>query len=73
MEVSNPGPAIPPELLPRITEPFVSNKKGGTGLGLAIVKRLTEAQGGRLEIASDDKMGTRARLVFPRLDPAGEG
>jgi signal transduction histidine kinase len=68
LEVTNPGPPIPPELLARVTEPFVSTKSTGTGLGLAIVRRLTHAQGGELTITSNATEGTRVRMSFPRLD-----
>jgi PAS domain S-box-containing protein len=37
----------------------------GSGLGLPIVKNLIEAHGGRLQIRSQPKRGTLARLVFP--------
>ena len=37
----------------------------GTGLGLPIVKNLIEAHGGRLQIRSQLKRGTKARVVFP--------
>ena len=37
----------------------------GTGLGLPIVQNLIEAHGGRLQIRSQLKRGTVARLVFP--------
>ena len=37
----------------------------GTGLGLPIVKNLIEAHGGQLQIRSQLKRGTVARLVFP--------
>ncbi len=67
LEVTNPGPPIPPDLLARVTEPFVSTKSSGTGLGLAIVRRLTQAQGGELTITSNATDGTRVRLSFPRL------
>jgi hypothetical protein len=70
MEVRNPGPPIPPEILPRVTEPFFSTKHSGTGLGLAIVRRLTQAHGGELVIRSDDAQGTRVRLIFPLLGKA---
>jgi signal transduction histidine kinase len=68
--VHNHGEPIPPELLGRITEPFVSTKSGGAGLGLAIVRRLVEQQGGAIAIASSQAQGTRVTLSFPRLAPA---
>ncbi len=65
----NQGEPIPPELLGRITEPFVSTKSGGAGLGLAIVRRLVEQQGGAIAIASSRAEGTRVTLSFPGLAP----
>jgi signal transduction histidine kinase len=70
LQVCNPGPPIPENVLRRMTEPFFSTKASGTGLGLAIVQRLTRAQGGELVITSDATEGTRVALVFPRLDPS---
>lgn len=43
--VHNGGTPIPAEILPRLTEPFYSQKSGGTGLGLAIVQRLVDIHG----------------------------
>jgi signal transduction histidine kinase len=65
----NQGEPIPPELLGRITEPFVSTKSGGAGLGPAIVRRLVEQQGGAIAIASSRAEGTRVTLSFPGLAP----
>ena len=69
ISVHNGGEPIPAELLPRLTEPFVSHRPGGTGLGLAIVRRLVEQHGGETAIRSSREAGTEVRLVFPRLDP----
>jgi signal transduction histidine kinase len=70
LSIHNTGTPIPPELLPRLTEPFFSTRAAGTGLGLAIVRRLVEQQGGQLAIHSDAEHGTRVELRFPRLDTA---
>jgi signal transduction histidine kinase len=69
-EVENAGPAIPPEMMDRVMEPFFSTKPSGTGLGLAIVRRLVEAQGGDISIRSSVERGTRVRLSFPRAEDA---
>ena len=45
---SNNGPAIRPEDLPHIFEPFYTTKPGGTGLGLSISHRLIQQHGGTL-------------------------
>jgi signal transduction histidine kinase len=65
LDLHNTGPAILPELLARVMEPFVSTKQSGTGLGLAIVKRLVEIQGGDIEIRSTEGEGTCVTLRFP--------
>jgi len=65
LEVHNGGEPIPPELLARITDPFVTTRSSGTGLGLSIVKRLVIAHGGELQIHSQPGEGTRVRVTFP--------
>ena len=69
--VSDNGPGIAPEHLPRITERFYrvdksrSRETGGTGLGLAIVKHALARHGGRLEIDSDLGRGSSFRAILP--------
>jgi len=71
IEVSDTGPGIPGEHLPRIFERFYrvdaarSRELGGTGLGLAIVKHLVEAHGGRVEAESRYGAGTTIRVTLP--------
>ncbi|WP_218082477.1 GAF domain-containing sensor histidine kinase [Anthocerotibacter panamensis] len=65
VQVQNGGPAIPPELLPRLTEPFFTTKPSGTGLGLAVVKRIVTAHGGELFIDSTPDQGTKVLVSLP--------
>lgn len=50
------GPGVPPEVLPRLAEPFYrpdaarSRGAGGVGLGLHLCRRVAQAHGGRLQI-----------------------
>ncbi|MGH7294988.1 MAG: sensor histidine kinase, partial [Polyangiaceae bacterium] len=37
--VSDNGPGVPPEIVPRLFEPYATSKPHGTGLGLAIAQR----------------------------------
>lgn len=61
----NGGEPIAPEVLCKLTEPFYSTKPSGTGLGLAIVKRIINAHGGKLQIQSDQLIGTKVNIQLP--------
>ncbi|HEY7823383.1 MAG TPA: sensor histidine kinase [Acidimicrobiia bacterium] len=67
--VRDNGPGIPEDLLPRVFEPFVSSRDSNadriSGLGLAVVQSLTRAQGGTVELTSDDA-GTVVHVRLPR-------
>jgi two-component system phosphate regulon sensor histidine kinase PhoR len=69
--VSDTGPGIAVEHLPRLTERFYrvdksrSRETGGTGLGLAIVKHVLVRHGGRLDIESQPGAGSTFTMVLP--------
>jgi two-component system phosphate regulon sensor histidine kinase PhoR len=69
--VSDNGPGIGPEHLPRLFERFYrvdpgrSRELGGTGLGLAIVKHLVEAMGGSVGVDSRLNVGTTFSFTLP--------
>ena len=64
-EISDTGCGIPPQLLPRIFEPFVTHgKTNGTGLGLAISKSVIEAHHGSIGVTSSDR-GTTFTVELP--------
>jgi len=65
--VRDSGPGIPPELLPRVFEPYVTTKAGGTGLGLAIAERIVVEHGGRIEAASPPGQGATLLVRLPAL------
>jgi two-component system sensor histidine kinase HydH len=65
LAVTDTGSGIPPELLPRVFEPYVTTKTRGLGLGLAIARRIVEAHGGRIEAESGGQ-GTCFRVTLPR-------
>lgn len=66
MTISDNGPGIAPEVLPRIFEPLFSTKSFGTGLGLPTVKQIVEQHGGRISIDSPVGCGAVVRIVLPR-------
>jgi two-component system phosphate regulon sensor histidine kinase PhoR len=69
--VTDTGPGIAPEHLPRLTERFYrvdrsrSRETGGTGLGLAIVKHVVQRHGGELKVESTPGAGSRFAIQFP--------
>lgn len=64
-EISDTGCGIPPQLLPRIFEPFVTHgKANGTGLGLAISKAVVEAHRGLIWVKSSGQ-GTSFTIDLP--------
>lgn len=69
--VSDTGPGIAPEHIPRLTERFYrvdrsrSRDTGGTGLGLAIVKHVAQRHGAELKIESTPGKGATFTMTFP--------
>ena len=68
LDVADDGPGIPPEIQPRVFEPYVTTRQvgEGMGLGLAIAKKILLDHGGDLELVSSSGAGTIFRLTFPR-------
>ncbi len=65
IEVVDNGPGIPPNMLKRVFEPYVTMKNGGTGLGLAIVKRIAEDHRGFVRALANKPHGTRIVIELP--------
>jgi signal transduction histidine kinase len=67
--VSDTGPGIPADLLPRVFDRHVHGNPAGnkarSGLGLAIVKRIVDAHGGKVTIESSPGAGTTALITLP--------
>ncbi|HEX9289468.1 MAG TPA: HAMP domain-containing sensor histidine kinase [Anaeromyxobacteraceae bacterium] len=74
LEVRNEGPAIAPELLPVLFEPFrrgpaareASSHARGLGLGLYIVRQIVDAHAGTIAVDSTAEQGTTFTVRLPR-------
>ncbi len=65
IRVTDTGDGIPPEVQPKIFDPYFSTKKSGTGLGLPTVRRVAEEHGGALSFTSEPGRGTQFTLRLP--------
>jgi signal transduction histidine kinase len=67
LSVCDNGPGIPPEILPKVFEPYFTTKgtQQGTGLGLNIVLRLVREAGGALHVRSRLGEGTSFTVYLP--------
>ena len=73
LEITDRGDGIDADHLPHLTRRFYrtdpgrSRAVGGTGLGLAIVKHIVERHRGRLDITSENGVGTTVTVRLPSL------
>jgi signal transduction histidine kinase len=67
VQVTDEGPGVPPELLPRIFERHTTSKarEGGLGLGLFLAKRIVELHGGSLSVDSKPGQGACFTVCLP--------
>jgi signal transduction histidine kinase/CheY-like chemotaxis protein len=77
VQVRDTGIGIPPDLLPRLFEPFrqadrsLDRSRGGLGLGLTLVKGLVELHGGTVKASSEGVgKGAEFTLTFPSIRDA---
>jgi signal transduction histidine kinase len=67
LDLKNTGSEIPPEIMDRLFQPFVTTKEHGTGLGLAVAKAIITNHGGTITAANIPDYG----VVFSVKLPAG--
>jgi signal transduction histidine kinase len=74
VKIADNGPGIPPDILPRIWDPFFTTKDvgEGTGLGLSIVHELVASHGGAIEVETKVGEGTTFTVKLPRQVPPAQ-
>ena len=70
IHVSDRGPGIPPDHLPRLFDSFFTTKPHGTGLGLSITRSIVEAHGGTLRAENRAGGGATFVIALPQDDGA---
>ena len=67
LTVRDDGTGIPPDVLPKLFEPFTTTKEvgKGVGLGLAISKGIVDRHSGKITVESEMGKGTTFRIVLP--------
>lgn len=72
IHVTDNGCGIPPEILPKLSQAFVSSKgSSGTGLGLACTYKIAREHNGHVRVESQVGKGTTFTLFLPRLLRSG--
>jgi len=72
VEVIDNGSGIPPDVLPKIFDPFYTTKEigKGTGLGLSISYQIVKDHGGRIHAESQVGRGTKFTVWLPIKPPS---
>ena len=67
ISITDDGPGIPPDVLPRIFQPFFTTKPvgKGTGQGLSICQSIVQEHGGEIKVESRPRRGTTFVVEIP--------
>lgn len=76
LKVTDQAGGIPDEILSRVFDPFFTTKsvsgEGGMGLGLSVSRSLIEALGGRIDVHTQELVGTTFTVCIPQRVECGE-
>ena len=65
LKISDTGPGISPEILPKLFEPFITTKPEGNGLGLSIVHSIVREHRGTISVQNQQEQGTTFIVKIP--------
>jgi len=66
IDFEDTGAGIPPDMLDKLFDSFLTNKDQGAGLGLALVKRILKQHKGDIAVAATGPKGTTMRVLLPK-------
>ena len=67
LRVSDTGPGIPAEQIPKLFDPFFTTKPGGTGLGLSVTYGIVKDHEGRLGVETSVGKGSHFIVTLPAI------
>jgi PAS domain S-box-containing protein len=65
VDVSDNGPGVPQDLIPRLCDPYVTTKSSGLGMGLMISRTIVESHRGSLRYVTQRGGGATFRFTLP--------
>jgi signal transduction histidine kinase len=65
--IEDSGPGFRVDDLPKVFEPFFTQRRNGTGLGLSIAQRIVEDHKGKISVDNLPEGGAVATVTFPLL------
>lgn len=68
ISISDQGPGISDEILPKIFDPYFSTKKKGNGLGLTTAYSIIQNHGGHITVSSQSDIGTTFTIYLPACE-----
>lgn len=71
IEVIDSGVGIEPDVLPRIFDPFFTQKPSGTGIGLSSAQTIVHSHGGFIDVLSEPGQGSQFQVYLPASAKAG--
>lgn len=63
------GHGMSPETVKKIFTPFFTTREEGTGLGLPICQRIVQDYSGRIDVESEEGVGSTFQVVLPLVRP----